>query len=67
MIRYLRISCFTVFALSLIFAIYNTIMASSLKNIVVVGASYVGRVSFHLTVVGTPNKTLTEPSYRAQH
>jgi uncharacterized membrane protein len=56
MIRYLRISCFTVFALSLIFAIYNTIMASSLKNIVVVGASYVGRVSFHLTVVGTPNK-----------
>jgi hypothetical protein len=54
--RYLRRSCFVLFASSLIFTTYLRIMASPLKNIVVVGASYVGRVSLHVTVVGTSNK-----------
>jgi hypothetical protein len=39
-------------------------MASSLKNIVVVGASYVGRVSLHLAIVELLNKTLTESPCR---
>ena len=40
------------------------VMASSLKNIVVVGASYVGRVSLHLAIEELSNKTLTEPPCR---
>lgn len=41
-------------------------MASSLKNIVVVGASYVGRVSLLFAIVGVSNQILTKSLCRVR-